>query len=231
MKFAIEHAPSFAWLRVQLEPSESIQAEAGAMVTRTPSLEMHTHLNAGRGAGFGRKLMAIFVALLRKVFGGETMFVNDFVGPEGGEVVLAPHLSGTIMHRRLEGNERLFVQAGSFLASTGSIDTKLRWGGLRSLFGGEGLFLLECSGQGDLFVNSYGSIVEVPVGGAYVVDTGHIVAFDGTLDFKIKGAGGLKQTLFSGEGLTVHFNGSGKLYLQSRNLNSLVGFVSPFLRS
>ena len=231
MNFTVEHAPSFAWLRVQLGPNETIDAEAGAMVSRTPALGMDTRLNAGRAAGLWRKFVALLVALARKFLGGETMFINTFGGPTGGEVVLAPKLSGTITHRRLTAGSRLFVQAGSYLASTGQVDTRLRLGGLRTLLGGEGLFLLECTGEGDLFLNSYGGIVEIPVQGRYVVDTGHLVAFDGSLNFAIKGSGGLKATLFSGEGLTMHFEGRGTLYVQSRNLNSLVSSVTPFLRS
>jgi uncharacterized protein (TIGR00266 family) len=190
---------------------------------------MDTRLNAGRKAGFFAKLWAMFVAFFRKLLGGETMFVNDFHGPQGGEVVLAPALSGHIMHQTLSPGGKLFVQTGSYLASTGTIDTKVRWGGLRSMFGGEGLILLECSGQGDLFVNSYGGIVPVPVNGSFVVDTGHIVAFDGTLDFKVRSVGGVKSFLFSGEGLVCEFRGQGTVYVQSRNLSALVGWLTPML--
>jgi uncharacterized protein (TIGR00266 family) len=229
MQHVIEHGPSFAWLKVLLAPNEAIQAESGAMVRRSPRLEMDTRLNAGRKAGFFARLWALFVAFFRRVLGGETMFVNDFHGPEGGEVVLAPALSGHIMHRTLGPGEKLFVQTGSYLASTGTIDTKVRWGGLRAMFGGEGLILLECSGQGELFVNSYGGIAPVPVNGAFVVDTGHIVAFDGTLDFKVRSVGGVKSFLFSGEGLVCEFRGQGTVYVQSRNLAALVGWVTPML--
>lgn len=229
MQHFIEHGPSFAWLRVQLAPGESVQAEAGAMVRRTPDLEMTTHLNAGYQPGFFRLLWNLLVAFMRKFLGGETFFVNRFQGQNGGEVVLAPSLSGHIVHKQLTGTGKLFVQTGSYLASTGSIDTKVRFGGLRTLLGGEGLVLLECSGQGDLWVNSYGGVVEIPVDGRFVVDTGHIVAFDGNLDFKVRGVGGLKSFLFSGEGLVCEFQGRGTIYVQSRNLNSLVGWLSPLL--
>lgn len=229
MQHFIEHGPSFAWLRVQLAPGESIQAEAGAMVRRTPELEMTTHLNAGYKPGFFRLIWNLLVAFLRKVLGGETFFVNRFQGPSGGEVVLAPSMSGHIVHRQLSGSSKLFVQTGSYLASTGTIDTKIRFGGLRTLFGGEGLVLLECSGTGDLWVNSYGGVIEVPIDGRFVVDTGHIVAFDGNLDFKVRGVGGLKSFLFSGEGLVCEFTGRGTVYVQSRNLNSLVGWLTPLL--
>lgn len=231
MQHFIEHGPSFAWLRVQLAPSESIQAEAGAMVRRSPELEMTTHINAGHQPGLFRLIWNLLVALMRKLLGGETFFVNRFQGPQGGEVVLAPSLSGNIVHKRLENGQRLFVQAGSYLASTGTIDTKLRFGGLRTLFGGEGLVLLECSGSGDLWVNSYGGVIEVPVDGSLVVDTGHIVAFDGTLDFRVRSVGGLKSFLFSGEGLVCEFRGRGTVYVQSRNLGTLVGWLTPLLPS
>jgi uncharacterized protein (TIGR00266 family) len=229
MQYRVEHGPVFAWLRVTLAPGESVLAEAGAMVTRTPALGMSTRLNAGRRAGVFRVIVAFFVALIRKVFGGETMFVNEFGGPAGGEVVLAPSLSGHIAQKRLGSGSRLFVQRGSWLASTGDVDAKVRFGGLRTLLGGEGLVLLECDGDGDVFVNSYGGITEVPVNGRFVVDTGHIVAFDGTLDFKVRSIGGFKSFLFSGEGLVCEFSGRGTVYVQSRNIDALVTWITPLL--
>jgi uncharacterized protein (TIGR00266 family) len=197
------------------------------MVTRTMALTMATRLNAGRRAGFFRVVVAFFVALLRKFLGGETMFVNEFSGD--GEVVLAPSLSGHIVKKSLAGGSRLLVQHGCYLASTGDIDTQLRFGGLRTLLGGEGLVLLDCVGTGDVFVNSYGGITEVPVNGRFVVDTGHIVAFDATLDFSVRSIGGVKSFLFSGEGLVCEFSGQGTVYVQSRNLGALVSWISPLL--
>jgi uncharacterized protein (TIGR00266 family) len=229
MQFAIEHAPSFAWLRVALAPGDTIDAEAGAMVSMTPTLAMATRLNAGRRSGLFARIGAFFRAAMRKMFGGETMFVNEFSGAHGGEVVLAPKMSGAIIHHRIAGAP-LFVQSGSYLASSSGVDLELRWGGLRTLFGGEGLMLLACSGDGDVFVNSYGGIVEIPVEGSYTVDTGHLVCFEGTLDFSVKSVGGVKSFLFSGEGLVIELRGRGKVWIQSRNVNQLVGWVTPLLR-
>ncbi len=229
MQSAIEHGPSFAWLKVGLHPEEEIQAEAGAMVRHDPPIEMTTHLNAGYRPGLWRKLVAFLVALIRKFLGGETIFVNRFRSKGEGEVVLAPSLSGHILHQKLDDDRKLFVQTGSYLASTGTIDTKVRFGGLRSLFGGEGLILLECSGSGDLWMNAYGGIIPIEVNGQFTVDTGHIVAFDGSLDFSIKSVGGFKSLLFSGEGLVCDFSGQGTVYVQSRNLGALVGWISPML--
>jgi uncharacterized protein (TIGR00266 family) len=229
MQTYIEHGPAFAWLRVELEPNERIRAEAGAMVRRSPELEMETRLNAGHSPGIFRVIWAFFVALLRKVLGGETMFVNDFIASRRSEVVLAPAMAGHIIKKSLEDGRGLFVQRGGYLASTGTLDTRLRFGGLRSLFGGEGLVLLHCTGRGDVFVNSYGGITEIPVNGRFVVDTGHIVAFDGSLDFKVRSVGGAKSFFLSGEGLVCEFSGRGTVYIQSRNLAALVSWVSPLL--
>jgi uncharacterized protein (TIGR00266 family) len=144
-------------------------------------------------------------------------------------VILAPALSGQIIHKRLDGSHKLFVQAGSYLASAGEIDTRVRFTGLRSLLGGEGLVLLECSGLGDLWVNSYGGVLPLEVNGAFTVDTGHIVAFDGSLDFKVKSVGGMKSLFLSGEGLVCEFSGRGVVYIQSRNMKALVGWLSRLL--
>jgi uncharacterized protein (TIGR00266 family) len=167
MQHTIEHGPSFAWLKVALEPGEQLQAEAGAMVRQNTHVEMTTHLNAGSKAGFFGKIIAIFVAIIRKFIGGETMFVNRFSAPSPAEVVLAPSLSGHIVHHALGGGKKLFVQTGSYLASTGDVGMKVRFGGLRSMLGGEGLVLLECSGTGDLWINSYGGVIPIAVNGNF----------------------------------------------------------------
>ncbi len=231
MEHHIEHGPSFAWLRVGLSPGEELQGEAGAMVRQDPSVEMTTHLNAPKNAGIFQKIWALLVAFMRKFLGGETMFVNRFTSPTPAEVVLAPSLSGHIIHHPLQGGRRVFVQTGSYLASTGNVDTKVRFGGLRSLLGGEGLVLLECAGDGDLWINSYGGVIPIEINGSFTVDTGHIVAFEGELDFKIKSIGGVKSFLFSGEGLVCEFRGRGTVYVQSRNLSALVSWLSPLLPS
>jgi uncharacterized protein (TIGR00266 family) len=229
MQFAIEHGPAFTWLKVLLAPGERIQAEAGTMVQHSPGLEMDTRPNAGRRGGFFSTLWSLLVALCRRLLGAKALFVNEFHGRSGGEVVLAPRLSGTILHRSLTGGSKLFVQRGSYLASTGNIDTKLRWEGLKTFFGGEGLILLECSGDGDLFAHSYGGTVPIEVDGTFIVDTGHIVAFDGSLDFRVRGLGGIKSFLFSGEGLVCEFSGKGMLYMQFRNLDALANWLGPIL--
>ena len=96
---------------------------------------------------------------------------------------------------------------------------------------GEGLFWVKCTGVGDVFLNSFGAIYEVDVNGEYTVDTGHIVAFEDTLQFNVGKAGAsLIGSMLGGEGLVCKFQGQGKLYCQSHNPPSFGKALSPDLK-
>ena len=229
MQHEIMHAPAFGLLRVELATGEKVTAEAGAMVARTSSVTMETTMNGDPKAGFLEKAAGFFVALVRKFVGGETFFVNHFSTASQGSVWLAPTMAGDVQHVRLTGGRKIAVSTGAYLASSGNISMKMRWGGLRALLAREGLFFLELTGDGELWFNSYGGIQEIEVEGSYVVDTGHIAGFEGDLDFKIRAAGGGFMTLIaSGEGLVAEFQGRGKIYMQTRNEGALVSLVSRF---
>lgn len=226
----ITHGPSFAMLRVDLQPGQTVIAEAGSMVARHQHVGMEVKMNAGKSPGFFAKLKAFVIALIRKVVGGETFFVNHFrVQQQPGSVWLAPTTSGQIQYRKMRG-ETLVMSSGAYLAHAGDIDMKMKFGGIRALLAKEGAFFLEMSGSGDLWFNSYGGIHAVPVNGRYIVDNGHLVAYEGNLRFDIKSAGGgLMGFVASGEGLVCEFHGQGTVYIQSRNLDSLVGWLTPML--
>jgi len=229
MQQMIKYEPSFSMLQLALAPGEVVIAEAGAMVARSSNLQMEVKLNAGKNAGFFGKLKAIMIALLRKVIGGETFFVNHFSSPQGGFVWLAPSLSGGIKHIPLQNSTMMF-SAGSYLASAGDIDLKMRWGGLRAILSKEGAFFIEARGTGEVWVTSYGAIEEVYCNGSYIVDNGHIVGFDSNLTFNIKSAGGgLLGFMASGEGLVCEFQGTGRILIQTRNTGSLVSWLTPML--
>jgi uncharacterized protein (TIGR00266 family) len=229
MQHVIKYEPSFPMLQVSLNPNEVLIAEAGTMVARATTIGMEVKLNAGRGAGFWAKLKAVFVAFIRKAIGGDTFFVNHFSSPQGGWVWLSPPLSGSMKHVPLQGNA-LMMNAGAFVACAGEVDLKVKWGGLRAILAKEGAFFIEASGQGDLWLTSYGALDEIWVDGTYIVDNGHLVAFDPTLSFQIKTAGGgLMGFVASGEGLVCEFTGRGRVLIQSRNTSALVQWVSKML--
>lgn len=216
-------------LDVELEAGDVLSAEAGAMVLRTPSVEMTTHLNASSQAGAFATFKALSIALIRRLLGGDTFLVNRFQSTGPGRVVLAPPLTGQLVHRTLAG-DAIILRAGAYLASRGDLDVRVRWAGLRGLFSKQGLFFVQVSGQGELWFSAYGAVEELYVDGSHIIDNGHVLAFEPTLDFEIKnaGSGGL-GFLASGEGLVLQFNGRGKVWLQTRNLEALVGWISPLL--
>ena len=96
------------------------------------------------------------------------------------------------------------------------------------MFSGEGAFFIECSGEGDLFFNTFGALIEKEINGSFTVDTGHVVAWEPSLNYSIRGMGGLKSTLLSGEGVAMQFSGRGKIYLQTRTMDSLANWLIPF---
>lgn len=225
----ITHGPSFAMLRVDLVPGQVVTAEAGSMVARNSHVAMDVKMNAGRGAGLWAKLKAFVIAMIRKVVGGETFFVNHFSAATPGSVWVAPTMSGQITYRRMQG-ETLILSSGAYLASVGDVDMKMKFGGIKSILAKEGAFFLALSGHGDLWFTSYGGIHAVDVNGSYIVDNGHLVGYEGNLDFDIRSAGGGLMGLFaSGEGLVCEFKGQGRIYLQSRNLSALAGWLTPLM--
>ncbi len=113
------------------------------------------------------------------------------------------------------------------------MDLDTQFQGFKGFFSGESLFLLRASGTGDFWFSSYGAILEIPVEGDYVVDTGYIVAFEDSLNYNVELMGGLsfrslKTGILGGEGLVCRFTGSGRLWVQSRNLYKLINFLNPF---
>jgi uncharacterized protein (TIGR00266 family) len=218
MRYEIAGNPDVGDLTVWLNSGEAILAEAGAMSRMSTSMDMNIRLIGG----FMR-------AAVRKMVGGESLFVGEYRGTEDNQhVAFAPAIPGTVVHQKLQGGS-LYLTAGSFLACTPDISLKTRFGGLKAFFSGEGAFFIECSGNGDLFFNSYGAVVERDIDGNFTVDTGHVVAWEPTLEYAIGGMGGLKQTLFSGEGLVLKFSGKGKIWMQTRQLGSMAGWLARYL--
>ncbi|HUT55038.1 MAG TPA: TIGR00266 family protein [bacterium] len=211
MQVKIAYQPSYALALVGLAANESVIAESGAMVSMTSNIAIQTSGRAATGGG------GILKALKRSMLGGESFFMNSFTAQGGpGEVTFAPTLPGDIISLPLAGPS-IIIQRSSYLASSPTVAIDTSWQGFKGFFGGESMFMLKASGQGEVLVNSFGAIHEIPLAGPYIVDTGHIVAFDETLTFQVKKVGSWKATFFSGEGLVTVFNGRGRLWIQSRN--------------
>ncbi|MFB6183285.1 MAG: TIGR00266 family protein [Haloarculaceae archaeon] len=221
MEHTITHQPSYALLTVDLEAGERLVAEAGAMVSHTEGIDIET---GARGGLLG--------SLKRKALGGESFFMNTFTADRDAHVKLAPALPGDVVAQDV-ADETLYVQSGSFMATEPDVDVDTKFGGGRSFFAEEGLFLLALSGTGRTFLSSYGAIDRIDLASdeAYVVDTGHVVAFEETTSWNVKRVGGLKSTLFSGEGFVCEFAGPGSVWLQSRSADALLSWLTPRVAS
>lgn len=220
MQVEITYRPSYALAVVSLGADESIQAEAGAMVSMSPDVAIETKATGG-----------IMGALRRSVLGGESFFMNTYqAGARGGQISLAPVLPGDMTVLEL-ADEALMVQSGSYVASSEGIDIDTKWSGADTFFAREGLIMLKCSGSGTLVLSSYGAIheMELSTGETHVIDTGHIVAFTDGMGFRVKRVGGIKSTLFSGEGLVVDLTGPGKGLLQTRSDDAFLTWLIPRL--
>ncbi|MDB9511962.1 TIGR00266 family protein [Kamptonema animale CS-326] len=219
--YTIEHSPSYASLRLDLKANETVFVESGAMAAMDSCIKMKSKVQGGLMKGIGRML------------GGESLFISEFTAQgKPGQLFVSPGVPGDIQHYYLNGNS-LMVQSSGFVASSPNITIDTKFQGFKGFFSGESLFLIKASGKGDFWFSSYGAIVEIPIDGDYVVDTGYIVAFEDTLNYNVEMMGGLsfkslKTGILGGEGLVCRFQGQGRLWVQSRNLFPLLNFLNPF---
>ena len=215
----IDGAPSFAHIHVDLEPGESLVAESDAMASMTADLDMEAKLNGG-----------LFSGLAKKFLGGESLFINVFTnnGQERKRLTLTQRTPGDIRSIELKGESMCF-QPGAYLASTPGLKLGVKWAGLASGIGREGFFKLIVTGTGTLWYGAYGALVDQMIEGEYIVDTGHLVAYQPHLKLKVQLAGGLIGSFLGGEGLVTRVEGYGKAVLQTRSISGLAGWLNPKL--
>lgn len=224
LAFDILQRPEFALLRVQLEAGQRVYSEPSAMAAMDPAIELKAGLKGGLMGSVGR------------MFAGESLVMNTYRAAGGpGEVLLAPAAIGDILHYRL-ARTGLLLQRGAYLANSDGVEVSASWAGARGFFSGQGLVLLRAQGDGDLFFNAYGAVLQVDVTHDYIVDTGYVVAFEDTLQYNVSALPGLgigqqaKSFFFGGEGLVVRFSGQGRVWIQTRTIGALLNWVYPFRR-
>jgi len=219
MDIQIETDPSFSLAIVGLESGEPLLAEGDAMVSMSGNVDIDTRrLDVKSG---GDSILGQVTSAAKQMLAGESFLVNHLTSTgTPAEVTLSPTLPGDISQYRLDSSADLIIQSSSYLASETGITLDGEWGGARSFFGGEGLFMLRAAGKGEILFNSFGGIQAENVDGSFIVDTGHIVAFEDTLDFQVSTfEQGWIASWLSGEGLICRFEGNGTVYTQSRAPN------------
>ncbi len=223
MKVEIVTRPGNAAAHIGIAAGETLTAEGGAMIAMSGNVQIET---STKQKGKGGLLKAA-----KRLLTGESFFLNHFTaGSQGGELWLATTMSGDMFTHELD-QSTLIVQGGSFVACEQGIDMDLGWQGFKSLLAREGVFWIHLNGQGKVVLSSFGAIYPVEVNGEYIVDTGHIVAFEDTLDFKLTKAGkSWISSFLGGEGLVCCFHGRGTVWCQSHNSSSFGQVLGPKLR-
>ena len=224
MQVELVHRPGNTAAKVILNSGETCTAESGAMIAMSGHMNITTSTH--------KKKSGSFLKAAKRLLSGESVFLNHFDTPEKvGEVWLGTDLAGDMMTLELD-NENLIVQSGSFLACADGIEIDMGWQGFKSIISGESVFWLNLQGTGTVVLSSFGAIYPIAVDGEYIVDTGHIVAFNETLDFTITKAGkSWLHSFLGGEGLVCKFHGKGTVWCQSHNPRSFGMTLSPELRS
>ncbi|MBI3924228.1 MAG: TIGR00266 family protein [Armatimonadetes bacterium] len=215
---------AFQSLRVLLDPGETFVSEAGKMVRMSGNVDLDvTTANKGGGGLLGG---------LKRMLGGETFFFSTYRVIDGrpGEVVLAPTLPGNVGLLQLDGTSGWYCTGGSYLASSSSIRTEAKWQGIKGLLSGENMVFIHCTGQGPVATDAYGVVYQELVNGSFTVDTGHVVAFEDTLQYEISKVGGSWWTSWlAGEGFVLNFRGQGRVVCQSHNRNAFGKILGPML--
>jgi uncharacterized protein (TIGR00266 family) len=220
MQIEILYRPAYSLAVIKLSGGEEIKVEAGSMVSMSKGIQLETEATGG-----------LLKSLSRAFLGGESFFQNTYRAPaDGGQITVAPALPGDVLDIDLM-DESLMVQSGSYMASDIAIELDTRWSGAKTFFASEGAIMLRTSGSGKMVLSAYGAIHEMVLepGQSYTVDTGHLVAFTEGIDFKVRKVGGLKSTLFSGEGLVVDLTGPGRLLMQTRSTDQFLSWLIPKL--
>ena len=221
-------------VEVELDPQESVIAEPGGFLMMTEGISMETMFGDGSNNGGG--IMGKLFSAGKRMLTGESLFMTVFTNTssEKKQVSFAAPYAGKIIPLNLaEYGGRIICQKDSFLCAAKGVaigiefQKKLGTG----LFGGEGFIMQKLEGDGMCFVHSGGHVIEreLKPGEILKVDTGCIVGFTQTVDYDIQFVGGIKNSLFGGEGLFfAQLRGPGKVWIQTLPINRLAGRILQY---
>lgn len=219
MKADIKGSDAFAYIDLELEPGDKVIAESDAMSSMDADLDMQAKFNGG-----------FFMAILRRLLVGETLFVNHFSNNtnRSRRITLVQPTPGALRCLDLN-NETFYLQPGAFLACGEDIRISVKFAGLISWIAREGLFRIAVSGTGMVWYGAYGALIDKEIDGEYIVDTSHLVGYTPGIGLKLQLAGGIFSSMFGGEGLVTRVVGKGRIVIQTRSLSGLASWINPKL--
>ncbi|MBR4447481.1 TIGR00266 family protein [Methanobrevibacter sp.] len=214
---------SFPIVICKLQKGETMKDESGAMAFMTSGIKMDTNTGGGLLKGLGRALS------------GDTIFLNFFTAEEDNqEIGFTSCTPGKIIPIRLNGSNSIIGQKSAFLTAEKGVEISMhfrkRLGS--GIFGGEGFILQKFTGNGMLFLEIDGEVIEreLQPGEKLILDNGHVAAMEETVDFDIQRVKGVKNLLFGGEGLFfATLEGPGKVWIQTMPISKLAEALIPFL--
>jgi uncharacterized protein (TIGR00266 family) len=222
------------FVEVELDPGESVVAEAGALMYMTAGIQMETIFGDGSGQNQAKGLMGALLGAGKRILTGESLFMTVFTAQGGRRerVAFAAPYPGRIlaMDLKKQGGE-LVCQKDSFLCAAKGISIGIAFQkkiGV-GLFGGEGFIMQRLQGDGLAFVHAGGMLTEVQlgVGETLRVDTGCLVALQPSVSYDVQFVGGVKTAFFGGEGLFfATLTGPGHVWLQSLPLSRLADRIA-----
>ncbi len=225
------HGHDLQFVEVELDPSETVIAEAGAMMYMQENISFEAKLGDGANPdeGFFGKLMGAG----KRYLTGDSLFLTHFTnqGSEGKKrVAFSAPYPGTIVPVDLsQHNGHIICQKSSFLCAARGTKIEIAFSKRigAGLFGGEGFILQRLEGDGMIFIAAGGTVVKRELKGERLrIDPGCIVGFDGNIEYDIERAGNLKSMFFGGEGLFLAtLQGTGSVWLQSMPFSKLADRV------
>jgi len=193
------------------------------MVYMTPHINIKTRK---------REEKSIWKSIKTTLLGSESFFVNEYCAEKGsGKVGFVPAPVGDIKPLEVKTGKGLILQKSSYVASTKNVHLDTEWQGFKKGLFGQSLFMLKVSGEGQMYVNSFGAMDHhsLKSGESFIVDNYHLVAFDDTCKYDVKKFGGLKSTILGGEGLVTEIYGPGEVYIQTKNLREFTDWIWELL--
>lgn len=222
MHYEIKGEP-FPVVICKLSDGEQMITEKGSMVWMSPNMQMDT-----KGGGLGK--------MFSKAFSGESMFQNIYTAHGNGMIAFGSSFPGKILPLTITPGQDMILQKSAFLASETGIDLSVYFSKKFSagLFGGEGFIMQRVSGNGTVFMEIDGDVVEYELaqGQQIVVDTGNVAAFTPSVQMEIRQVPGLKNKLLGGEGLfNTILTGPGRIWLQTMPISNVALSMRPYFPS
>ena len=221
MKYEIKGTP-LPVVICTLDPNETVKCESGGMSWMSPNMKMSTNAGGGIGKAFSR------------MFSGESMFQNTYTAQDGeGMIAFASSFPGEIIAMEVTPDKPIIAQKSAFLASSERVDMSIHFQKKlgSGFFGGEGFIMQKFSGNGVVFLEIDGSVIEydLAAGQSMLLDTGHLALMENSVSIDVETVKGVGNVLFGGEGLfNTKVTGPGKIWVQTMPVSSVASSLAPY---